>query len=70
KLQRDNRQKALSVDPTKGKPEKRAVFSVYCGDETTTNYTEPILIKISNDYCGAAFCGPARVCGCFISTVC
>ena len=32
--------------------------------------TEPILIKISNYYCGAAFCGPARVCGCFISTVC
>ena len=43
---------------------------MYCGDETTTNYTEPILIKISNYYCGAAFCGPARVCGCFISTVC
>ena len=32
--------------------------------------TKPILIKRSNYYCGAAFCGPARVCGCFISTVC
>ena len=56
--------------PPRGKLEKKAVFSPCVGDETTTNYTEPILIKISNYYCGAAFCGPARVCGCFISTVC
>ena len=56
--------------PPRGKLEKKAVFSPCVGDETTTNYTEPILIKISSYYCGAAFCGPARVCGCFISTVC
>ena len=38
-LQRDNRQNALAVDPAKGgKPEKTAVFSPYCGDETTTYY--------------------------------
>jgi len=38
KLQRDNRKNALSVAPAKGKPEKKAVFSPHCGDETTTNY--------------------------------
>ena len=39
KFQRDNRQNALAVwIPPRGKPEKKAVFSPYCGDETTTNY--------------------------------
>ena len=27
--------------PPRGKPEKKAVFSPYCGDETTINLTEP-----------------------------
>ena len=38
KFQRDNRKKALAVDPAKGKTDKKAVFSPHCGDETTTNY--------------------------------
>ena len=44
KLQRDNRQNALSVDPPRGKPEKKAVFSSHCGDETTTNYNRAFCI--------------------------
>ena len=38
KLQRDNRQNALAVEPAKGKTGKKAVFSPHCGDETTTYY--------------------------------
>ena len=39
KFQRDNQQNALAVwIPPRGKPEKKAVFSPHCGDETTTNY--------------------------------
>ena len=38
KFQRDNRKKALAVDPAKGKTGKKAVFSPHCGDETTTYY--------------------------------
>ena len=36
KLQRNNRQNALAVDPAKGKTGKKAVFSPYCGDEAAT----------------------------------
>ena len=38
KLQRDNRQNALAVDPAKGKTGKKLHFSPHCGDETTTCY--------------------------------
>ena len=34
KLQRDNRQNALTADPAKGKTGKKLYFSSYCGDET------------------------------------
>ena len=40
KLQRDNRQNALAVDPAKGKTRKKLYFSSHCGDETIT-ITEP-----------------------------
>ena len=43
KLQRDYRQNALSVDPAKGKLEKKAAFPPHCGDETTTNYNQSLL---------------------------
>ena len=41
------------MDPAKGKPEKKAVFSPHCGDETTTNYNrafqkESVLEKTAN----------------------
>ena len=36
KLQRDNRQNALAVDPAKGKTRKKLYFSSHCEDETTT----------------------------------
>ena len=45
KLQRDYRQNALSVDPAKGKLEKKAVFPPHCGDETTTNYNRAFCIQ-------------------------
>ena len=41
KFQRDNRKNALAVDPAKGKIGKKAVFSPYCIDKTTTYYKEP-----------------------------
>ena len=35
KFQRINQQNALAIDSARGKPEKKAVFSPNCGDETT-----------------------------------
>ena len=46
KFQRDNRQNALTVDPLRGKQEKKAVFSRYCGDETTTNHNRAFAFTI------------------------
>lgn len=34
KFQRNNQQNALVMDSVKGKPDKKAVFSVCCGDKT------------------------------------
>ena len=43
---KDNRKKALAVDPAKGKTEKKLYFSPHCGDETTTYYNEPRKIGV------------------------
>ena len=47
KLQRDNRKKALAVDPAKGKTGKKLYFSPHCGDETTTYYNKAQLYAFS-----------------------
>ena len=39
---KDNRKKALAVDPAKGKLEK--LYFPYCGDETTTYYNRALLV--------------------------
>ena len=57
KLQRDNRKKALAVDPAEGKTGKRLYFSPYCGDGTTTYYNRAFLF------------GSVIVQGCFVSTI-
>ena len=57
KLQRDNRKKALAVDPAEGKTGKKLYFSPYCGDETTLYYDRAFLF------------GSAIVQGCFVSTI-
>ena len=49
KLQRDNRQNALAVDPDKGKTGKKAVFSPHCGDETTINYNRAKEKRLSKE---------------------
>ena len=41
KFQRVNRENALACIPSKGKPEKKAVFSPYYGDEAPHTMTEP-----------------------------
>ena len=41
---KDNRKKALAVDPAKGKTEKKLYFSPHCGDETTTYYNRALLV--------------------------
>ena len=33
--------------PPRGKPEKKAVFSSHCGDETTINYNRAILFELA-----------------------
>ena len=43
KIQRDNRKNALLVNPAKGKPEKKAVFSPHCRDKTTINNNKAFL---------------------------
>ena len=43
KIQRDNSQNTLTVDPPRGKLEKRLYFSPHCGNETTTYITEPFV---------------------------
>ena len=43
KLQRDNRKKALAVDPAEGKTGKKLYFSPYCGDKTTLYYDRAFL---------------------------
>ena len=48
KFQRDNRKKALAVDPAKGKTGKKAVFSPHCGDETTTYYNRAKHFHVKN----------------------
>ncbi len=40
KLQRINRQNALATDSAKKKLEKKAVFSLRCGDEATPHYNK------------------------------
>ena len=57
KLQRDNRKKALAVDPAEGKTGKKLYFSPYCGDETTLYYDRTFLF------------GSVIVQGCFVSTI-
>ena len=57
KLQRDNRKKALAVDPAEGKTGKKLYFSPYCGDETTLYYDRAFLF------------GSVIVQGCFVSTI-
>ena len=44
KLQRDNRKKALAVDPAEGKTGKNPYFTV-CGDETATDYDRALSIR-------------------------
>ncbi|WP_308771396.1 hypothetical protein, partial [uncultured Bilophila sp.] len=43
KFQRVNRENALACIPSKGKPEKKAVFSPHCGDKTTINNNRAFL---------------------------
>ena len=50
-LQRINRQNALSTDSAKKKLEKKAVFSLRCGDEATYCYFSFYLIRFS-PHCG------------------
>ena len=40
KLQRDNWENTLAVDPAKGKTGKKLYFSPHYGDETTTCYNK------------------------------
>ena len=47
KLQRDNQQKALTVDSAKGKTGKRLYFSPHCGDEITTYSDRAFVIGFS-----------------------
>ena len=35
--------------PPRGKPDKKAVFSPHCGDETTTNYNRAKFKEIINN---------------------
>ena len=47
KLQRDNRQNALAVDPPKGKTGEKV--SSHCGDETTINYNRAKEKRLSKE---------------------
>ncbi|WP_308770926.1 hypothetical protein, partial [uncultured Bilophila sp.] len=70
KFQRNKPKKCLGYGFRQGENRiKRLYFHRTVEMKQPQAIIEPILIKISNYYCGAAFCGPARVCGCFISTV-
>ena len=45
KLQRNNRKNALTVDPSRGKLEKKLYFLPHCGDGTATYYiAEPYFL--------------------------
>ena len=46
KFQRNNRQNALAMDSTKGKLEKKAVFSSRCGDEATAYYDRAFFFRL------------------------